>query len=293
MIRLLVMFLLLLSVMGCEKMVLDGDADAPNDTAARHNVIINASIYNIIPFSQMRAVEPLTNYCSKLCFVVYQNGTQKKKVLQKRGDDSFGQAAMNLSPGTYQLLILGHSSNANPTLSNPANIKFANADGFTDTFYYYGDLEVADETEQHDLMLERATSMLRVILTDEQMPSSVNRIRIYYTGESGVFDATTGWGGSVNSKQYTMFDVAGRSTPLTLEVYTFLRDDIGSLNAVLTAYNDKDDVIAEKELNNVPMKNRMVTEYSGSLFDGSSSTQEQAFSLLAETEWQLFKRLNF
>ena len=287
------MLLLLFAVVGCEKMVIDGDVDAPDNTAAGHNVIINASIYNIIPFNQMRAVEPLTNYCSKLCFVVYQDGAQKKKVLQKRGDDGFGQAAMNLSPGTYQLLILGHSSNANPTLSNPANIKFANADGFTDTFYYYGDLEVAEETEQHDLMMERATSMLRIILTDEQIPSSVNRIRIYYTGESGVFDATTGWGGSVNSKQYTMFDVTGRTSPPSLEVYTFLRDDIGSLNVVLTAYNDKDDIIAEKELTNVPMKNRMVTEYSGSLFDGNSSTEEQRFSLLAETEWQVFKRLNF
>ena len=292
--HLLLLAALLLVAVGCEKMVLDDDdAGSSKETAADYNVVLRASAYNIIPFSQMRAVESLTNYCSKLCFVVYQDGVQKKKVLPKRGDEGYGETSMKLVPGTYQLLIVGHSSNNNPTLSNPASVKFANADGFTDTFYYYGDLEVTDEADRHDLLLERATSMLRIILTDERMPQTVDRIRVYYTGESGVFDATIGWGGTVNSKQYTMFDVAGRTTPPTLEVYTFLRDDIGSLNVALTAYDVEANIIAEKELNDVPMKNRMVTEYTGSLFDDNSTTAEQTISLLAETEWRVYKRLNF
>ena len=270
----------------CEKMVLAGDAA----DSAEGNVTIRATMFSIVPFDDTRAVQPIADYCSRLCFVLYQDGEQKRKVLQKSGDSNYGQIAVRLNPGTYQLLVLGHSSDGNPTLASPESIKFTNTTGYSDTFYYYGNLVVGEEGSSHDVALQRATSMLRVIITDE-IPGNVSRIRLYYTGESGVFDAVAGWGGSTNSKQHTFYDVAGRQSPLALEAYTFLRNETGTLNVTLTAYDSDDTVIAEKELSDVPMRNCMVTEFSGPLF--SVSTSDTGFNFTADTAWEVYGQFTF
>ena len=85
--------------------------------------------------------------------------------------------------------------------------------------------------------------------------------------------------------------VPPRPAPLTLEAYTFLRDDLGSLDVTLTAYDAKDYVIAERTLENIPMKNRMVTEYSGALFS-SSSVNELGFTFTGETDWEVYQHLS-
>ena len=284
----LLITLCVLSLFSCEKVVFDVEEDASAVEAG--NVTIKASMFNIVPFDDTRAVQNIADYCTKLCFVVYQDGEQKKKILQKKGDDDYGQVSMSLAAGTYQLLVLGHSSSGNPSLAHPEKIQFTNATGYSDTFYYYADLEVSEQTETHSISLQRAASMLRINIVDE-IPANAERIRVYYTGESGVFDAEAGWGGATNSKQYIFYDVASRQAPITVAAYTFLRNETGTLNVILTAYDADDNVLAEKELKDVPMKNHMVTEYTGSLF--SSSLWEQDFSFSAETEWEIYEQHNF
>lgn len=286
--------LLLLTVMAlwglsaCERMTLDADESALADDEG--NTVIKVNMFSIVPFDDTRAVQNIADYCSRLCFVLYQDGEQQKKILQKSGDSNYGQISIRLNSGTYQLLVLGHSCDGNPTLTSPESIKFTNTTGYSDTFYYYDDLVVGDEGGSHSVVLQRATSMLRVIITDE-IPSNVSRIRLYYTGESGVFNAVEGWGGSTNSKQHIFYDVAGKQAPLELEAYTFLRNETGTLDVTLTAYDSNDTVIAEKELDDVPMKNCMVTEYSGPLF--SASTSDTSFSFIADTSWEVFGQYSF
>ena len=277
----------LLMMGACEHMVLD---DADEDKGAGVDVIIKTGIYNIVPFNDTRATQNIADYCGRLCFVVYQDGEQKKKILQKDGDQGYGQISVRLEAGTYQLLVLGHSSDGNPTLTNPESIKFTNSIGYSDTFYYYGDLIVEEEHETHSLTLQRATSMARITITDE-IPSEVKQIQLYYTGESGVFDAVSGWGGSTNSKQSVTYDVSKHTPPMVLCAYTFLRDELGTLDIQLTAHNALGDVLAEKDLDDVPLKNRMVTEYSGPLF--SASTNETGFDFVAETGWEVFESHSF
>lgn len=272
----------------CEKVAFDAEENASAVEAG--NVTIKASMFSIVPFDDTRAVQNIADYCTKLCFVVYQDGEQKKKMLQMKGDEDYGQVSMSLAPGTYQLLVLGHSSSGNPSLAHPEKIQFTNATGYTDTFYYYADLEVAEQAETHSIALQRATSMLRINITDE-IPAAAERIRVYYTGESGVFDAEAGWGGATNSKQYIFYDVVNRQPPVTVAAYTFLRNETGTLNVVLTAYDADDNTLAERELKDVPMKNHMVTEYTGSLF--SSSLWEHDFSFSAETGWDVYGQYTF
>ena len=277
----------MLCLTACEHVVFD---EAEEDEGTGANVTIRATIYHIVPFDDTRATQNIADYCTRLCFVVYQDGEQKRKILQKDGDDGYGQISVRLEAGIYQLLVLGHSSESNPTLTNPESIKFSNSTGYSDTFYYYGDLTVEEGSETHTLTLQRATSMVRITITDE-IPPEASQLRLYYTGESGVFDAVSGWGGTTNSKRSVNYDVTKRTPPTVLCAYTFLRDELGTLNIQLTAHNANGDVLAEKILDDVPLKNRMVTEYAGPLF--SASTNEAGYSFVAETEWEVFGSYSF
>ena len=281
--------LALLGLGACEKMILNEEEE--ENVTKDGNVTIKVSMYNIVPFDS-RAAQSLTDYCSTIQFVFYQNDKKIKAINQKSGDATYGQTTLSLSPGTYQLLVLAHSCPfGNPTLSTPSKIQFTNTgSGYSDVFYYYNNIEVTDEPKTHNLELERATSMVSITIIDE-MPQEVAKIRLKYEGESGVFNAMSGWGGSVNSEQYVMYNVQGRTAPLTLKAYTFLRNETGALDMTISAYDAENTPIAEKELTGIPMKNRMVTEYSGNLFSESNSGLE--ISLTADTEWSVYKQLTF
>lgn len=281
----------------CQKMILDDEN--PEGSAASGNVIIKASMYNIVPFD-VRAVQNIADYCSTIQFIFYQDGTKKKQLNQKKGESNYGEASLTLTPGTYQVLVLAHSCPlGNPTVSNPEDIQFSNkGTGYSDTFYYYGDIEVTKEQKIYDIMLERAVSMVRLIITDD-IPSNVASIYLRYEGESGHFNATTGWGGSTNSKQSINYNVKNSTAPLTLRAYTFLRKETGVLKMTITAYdtNNVDDpnaiVIAEKTLESIPVMNHMVTEIEGKLFSEDEPDESSAsFNLTADTAWEVYQKLN-
>lgn len=281
------MFVALMGMTACEKTVLD--EEQTEQKKVEYNVIIRTSMYNIVPF-ETRAVQNVADFSTKLQFILYQNGSKVKAVTQTKDETGYGQISMSLQPGTYQLLVLAHSSTGNPTVSDPMAIHFTNSDGYTDTFYYYGDIEVTTEQSTYNVQLQRATSMVRVTITDE-IPSNVTKIRLYYTGGSGVLNTSTGMGGSVNSQQAISYNVVGYTAPLTLKAYTFLKTEEGTLDMTVTAYDSGDNIVAEKSLSNIPMKHRMVTECSGHLFTPDET--DAVFNLTAETEWQIFQTLSF
>ena len=283
------MMVIMMGLGACEKAVLD---EQQEKKTVEGNVIIRASLYHIVPF-ETRDVQSVADFSTSLQFVLFQNGTKVKSVTQKKTDDNYGEVGLTLTAGTYQLLVLAHSSTGNPSVSNPEFIQFTNSIGFSDTFFYYGDIEVTGEQTTYDIRLQRATSMVRVIIQDA-IPSEVKTIRLFYTGESGVFNAVTGMGGTVNSQQSIIYNVEGQTAPLTLCAYTFLRDETGSLNMTISARDANNTVKYEKELADIPMKNHMVTEYSGKLFSESGNKSDDVqFLLTAETDWQIYQRHDY
>ena len=284
----LVMFVVAWSAFcSCEKMVLDEGSEV---SAPEGNVTLRVSGFNIVPFDS-RAVQNIADYCTRLHFVIFKaDGTHVKTVTQKKGDDNYGQVSISLDPATYKLLVLAHSSSGNPeNLTKPDQIHFTNTTGYSDTFYYYNDLVVTSEDKTHSLTLERATTMVKFTITDE-LPAALKTVRCEWKGESGVFNATTGWGGTTNSDQVVLYDVSGLTAPLTFRLYTFMRQDEGTLTLNVRALSDAG-VIAEKTFTDVPIKNHMVTEYSGNFF--STPASSNGFSLTAETSWNVYQQITF
>ena len=298
----LMAFMFIAGQTSCEKVIFDEEETATertenvtNETGektdkdkGKYNVVLRVSNFNMVPIT--RDVVDLTTYCTRLIFVVYKDGEKiAGKSQMKEDDENFGEVKMKLDVNTtYKLMVLAHSSKGgNPVVSDPENIQFTNALGYTDTFCYYGDLEVKSGETVQEVTLTRVSSQLCFTITDE-IPAEVTHMYFYYTGGSGVLNAVTGFGGNVNSRQEKNVNVVGYSAPLPIHIFTFLRENEGSLNLKAEALDANKNVVHSREFENVPMKRNAVT-----IFEGAFFSHDQSFTIKGETEWNDTIRLDF
>ena len=259
----------------CEKAIFDQE-----ETTGDSNGNLTVSVYQIeqMPFASQdggpethragtRAA--VTDYCNRLNFAIYEmDGSRVKQVNQTSDKTGFGTASFSLEEGEYQLVVLAHSSNGNPTMTNPQKIQFSNSLGYTDTFLYYTTVTVTEEHQTLSVSLERIVSMCRFVMNDA-IPAGVSKLEFYYTGGSGTFNAATGLG-NVNSKQKMTFSVTAGESGTEYDLYTFLHQQDDDITLTVTAYDSADNVLYEREFD-VPMTRRKITRLSGDFFTGDPS----------------------
>lgn len=286
-----------MTLSSCEKMVVD-EPTSSQKTDEDANLTIKVSHDSFHPYEDdedSRTLVDIADYCKRFNFVLFQDGAKVKAITQTKDEagDDFGQVSMTLPSGTYQLMVLAHSSaSGNPNLSHPEEIQFTNAMGYSDTFCYYGTIDVTAEPATQEILLKRATTMVRFNF-DEVFPDDIALMQINYTGESGVLNAMTGYGGTTNSKQEKKLNVssfAGKHTTYSLPIYTFMRGDTGTLNITMTAKRADGTTILERSFEDVPIEHTKVTEFIGEFFDHES---DQALSFKAETDWEVAATIKY
>ena len=281
--------LLVFTIFACEKAITPDDNTTDDNKGNLH-----VSVFEIekTPFSSFtRAQEAASAACTRLNFAIYdQSGTRLKQVNQQSGASDFGHASFQLPEGDYLLVVVGHSGNGNPTMTSPYKIQFTKTQGFTDTFLYCGDVKIGEEGVDLPVSLDRIVSMCRFVVTDD-FPADVKKMRFYYTGGSGAFDATTGLG-CVNSKQDVKFDVvAGQNE---FDLYTFLHDIDGTIHLTVTALDASDNELYNRSFD-VPMEQNHITWLSGAFFGGSGSSSSTATitNVTVNTDWAGETHLTF
>lgn len=269
------------SLASCEKPYVGIEPDTPDEPA---NVTFCVTGFEQIPFDDpvtTRAASDISQVCSRINLVVYEGETKVKSVVQKKGDDDFGTIAMTLPQGTYKVAIIGHSTSASATVTSLDKISFT-GNVLSDTFSYYTEITVGDESQTYDATLRRVVAMFRLVQTTP-LPAKVARLKFYYTGGSSTLSAVTGYG-SVNSKQTVVLDVASGQTQF--DVYTIPHAETGSLRMTISALDASETVLKERVFEDVPVQRNRITRYTGDLFDGSSAeTGENTFHMKAEAEW--------
>ena len=251
---------LALLVAACEKPVLDEDIVSMKEA----NVILHMTQYEQESFGT-RAATDITELCSRLNIAIFDaDGTKVKTVAQKEGD--------------------AHNGEGSATISSTEKVTFPN-NKVTDTFYYYGDLVVTSEVQSYDLTLTRAVAMFRLVLTDEEIPSTVTKFKFYYTGGSSTFSPSAGYG-CVNSKQTEIRAVADGVT--TFDIYTLPHTEEDVLTKLtVTALDANDNTVKERIFENIPVTRNQITRYTGNFFGsgGSGQTSDGTFRLTANPDW--------
>ena len=267
----------LLLLVACEKP--SWDSEDEGDEAIAGNLTV--SIYQIgkTPFDVVTRSQSTTP--THINYAVYSvDGQRVKQVNQQAGDANYGKASFQLEPGTYQLVVVAHSSNGNPTMTDLTKIQFKNNQGFSDTFLtYIEDVEVT--AENHTLLVtpQRIVSLCRVEITDD-VPETVSQLRFQYRGGSGAFDAHTGLG-SVNSIQTLDFDVTGDQKQFDL--YTYLHDTEGTIHLTVTAFDDSENIVLQREFD-IPMEREKITWFTGPFFGGTGGGLSIGITL--DTDWK-------
>ena len=267
----------LLLLVACEKPSWDGEDEG--DEAVAGNLTV--SIYQIgkTPFDEVTRSQSTTP--THINYAVYSvDGTRVKQVNQQAGDANYGKASFQLEPGTYQLVVVAHSSNGNPTMTDLTKIQFKNNQGFSDTFLtYIEDVEVT--AENHTLLVtpQRIVSLCRVEITDDY-PETVSQLRFQYKGGSGAFDAHTGLG-SVNSIQTLDFDVT--TGQKQFDLYTYLHDTEGTIHLTVTALDASGVELINREFD-IPMEREKITWFTGPFFGGASGGLSIGITL--DTDWK-------
>ena len=80
--------------------------------------------------------------CKKVSFGFFKDEAKAGIISQTSDDSDFGAIHLSLAAGTYEVVAIGHNGSGT-TISSPEKITFT-SNKVTDTFYYYGILDVTD-----------------------------------------------------------------------------------------------------------------------------------------------------
>lgn len=280
-----ILVIFLAALTSCEKLNL------PDETTDSPKGNLTLTIYQIeqMPFTSTRAVA--SDICTRINFLVYdEEGKRIQNIIQKVGDSDFGTTTIQLDPGNYRIVALAHSSSGNPTSTNPAQIKFTNTTGYTDTFFYSESITIDDEHLTLSLTLKRIVALCRFIINDA-IPTSVAELEFEYTGGSGAFDAATGLGSVKSTQKMTFLNPQGQKE---FDLYTFLHDLTGTIKLKVTATDNSANVIQQREFD-IPLQQNQITRFTGTFFSGESdpTSRSASLSVTLNTKWNGENTINY
>lgn len=272
-------FYFLLSLLlftACEKAVID-DADD----------LGNVRLSFVPTTSDTRATVVIGDYFTKLNVMLFDVDGAKvfdKVRTQTSTDTDFGTLNLSLTAGTYTVVAVGHSSAVSATIKSPEMVQFTAKDGekLTDTFCYCGRVTIGDDGGTHELRMNRVTAMVRLRLTDTQLPQSFARLKVDYSGGSANFNPTTFEGCTKSSQSESR-------TATATEYYFFTFPYLarsGYLKMTLSALTSDGTVLTQKTISDVPVTRNRITTYSGTLFDDAPGDITQtAFGITVNPDW--------
>lgn len=233
-----------------------------------------------------RAPQTVSSYAGvkAITLAFYEGDTETYKSTQLRADNTtyttFGQFTCSLALGTYTMVVLGYGSEKEITLTGKNNATFTD-DRVRETFVYTKEVNV-NSTAALDLSatLSRVVAKLEIYSTDHRTANAAKMRTTFAAGGNGLnpltgFSTTnTGFSNTVNFTG-TVNQVGASAN------YLFLNTDEQSMNVTIDVLDADDNIILQKEVNDVPLQRNRVTKLSGLLFSSGASTA--AFQV--ETAW--------
>ena len=150
-------------------------------------------------------------------------------------------------------------------------------------------MTIGEEPVNYEVSLDRIVALCRFVITDD-IPAEVKKMRFYYTGGSGAFNAVTGLG-CVNSKQDVKFDVTPTGSK-QFDLYTFLHEPSDNIALTVTALDANGNELYSRQFD-VPMQQNNITWLSGAFFNGSGSSSTTISGVTVNTDWAGETHLTF
>ena len=116
------------------------------------NVVLHFSPYTQESFT--KAPVSAAEVFSKLNVMLFTSSGEKaldKVKTQTADDGGFGTMELMLAEGTYYVVAVGHSSKVSATIKSLESVQFtaSNGEKLTDTFSYYGAIDVTSQRREY------------------------------------------------------------------------------------------------------------------------------------------------
>ena len=205
---------------------------------------------------------------------------------QTRDDDDFGVMSLQLKPGAYTVISVGHSSTVSANIKSTEMVQFTASDGekLTDTFCYFGQVTVGDEPAEYTLTMHRVDAMFRLVMTDEEVPPTVAKIKLDYSGGSANFNPTTFEGCTKSSQSETR--TVSPSKQYVAFTFPYMATSC-NLRMTITALTEDGTAIHSRVLEDVPVTRNRITTYTGQYFvgDGPWTVTQTDFGFTVNADW--------
>lgn len=255
------------------------DSKAVDDGDGLHNLVINVISINQNPFTRAAG----TNDITRLDLAVFDvNNKKVVKIDQIRTDEDFLRPSISLPDGNYKLVLIAHSGKGIATITSPTEVSFSNnKEGYklTDTFLAYKTFSISDDTpmeSEMNLDVQRVVAMLRLIMTDTDLPENLSQFEFYYKGGSSTLNPQTGFG-SKNSQQREVRSLAEAKTDAAgnriFEMFTFPHNVDDELLLTITPMDASGNTVGvEHVIEGIPVHPNWITECQGPVFISASGS---------------------
>lgn len=260
----------------------------------KHRLDINVTRISQQPFTRAYGAESVT----RLDLAIFDaSGSKVVKVNHVKADGDFMHPSVSVPEGDLRLILIAHSGNGVATVSSPTEVTFPN-NKVTDTFAAYTTLTIDEDTPSAlsiDIELKRPVSMIRLIMTDTEMPEGFSQLQFYYTGGSSTFNPQTGYG-SKNSRQTEIRTLAESTTDAEgnhiFEIFTFPHIAEDELKLTITPQKaDGQAIGTPKTIESIPINVNVITELQGQIFAGQSS--QSVINITINDDWGGTQHIDF
>ena len=244
-------------------------------------------VLNFMPNATTRSSTSPADYFNKLNVQLFnETGDKVFSTIktQTKDDPDFGRMSVQLAPGSYTVVAVGHSSIKSATIKSPQMVQFTASDGekLTDTFCHCSTIDIQEDGSTDELRMNRVAAMFVVRSTDVDVPESFAKLLIEYTGGSANFNPTTSQG-TTKSSQSELRDAATE-----YQCYTFpYMSNTCKLQVTLTALTTDGAIIRKSTLSDVPVTRNQITTYTGPIFEeGDGEIIQRDFGFTVNGEWE-------
>lgn len=246
----------------------------------------NVTLSFIPTTADTRGTVTIGDYFTKLNIQLFTPEGEKvfsQVKTQTSTEPNFGTLNVDLKPGTYTVVAVGHSSTKSASIKSTELVQFTATDGqkLTDTFCHCGKVVIDEDGGYHELRMNRMTAMIRFVLTDDETPDVFEHLRIDYSGGSANFNPITSEG-CTKSNQSEL-----RLPATEYQVFTFpYMSSEGKLKVTLNALDIDGNILRQKVITDVPVTRNRITTYTGEFFSDNGGTITQtAFGITINADW--------
>ena len=239
-------------------------------------------------FSDITRTTSISGYFTKLNVQLFTTDGQKvldKVKTQTADSEDFGTMSLKLTPGTYTVVAVGHSSKVSASIKSPEVCQFtaSNGEKLTDTFCHCSQIVVGSSAADYTLPMYRAVAMVQFCLTDDQIPDNFAFFKMDYTGGSANFNPTTLEGITKSSQSENRI----RNSLDIYQSYTFpYLSATGTLKMTCTATDADGTIIRQRVFDAVPVTRNRITTYTGPFFaEGDGQFTQSDFSFVVHADW--------